>query len=91
VKHTAILCLIYPILLLTASAQVREIPSPAGANSGQPNLTVSRDGQVYLSWIERLPEGRFSLRFSRQTGDGWSAPRVIAEGSNWFVNGADFP
>ena len=91
VKRIAIFCLIYPILLLTASAQVREIPSPASANSGQPNLTVSRDGQVYLSWIERLPEGRFSLRFSRQTGDGWSAPRVIAEGTNWFVNWADFP
>ena len=90
-KHSAILGLIYPILLLTGLAQVREIPSPAGANSGQPNLTVSRDGKVYLSWIERLPEGRFSLRFARQTGDGWSAPRVIAEGSNWFVNWADFP
>jgi len=23
-------------------------------------------------------------------GDGWSAPRVIAEGANWFVNWADF-
>jgi hypothetical protein len=81
----------YPILLLTGLAQVQEIPSPAGARSGQPNLTVSRDGKVYLSWIERLPEGRFSLRFARQTGDGWSAPRVIAEGSDWFVNWADFP
>ncbi len=24
-------------------------------------------------------------------GDGWSAPRVIAEGADWFVNWADFP
>jgi len=79
---------LFPILAL---AQVRELPSPAGAGSGQPNLTVAPDGQVYLSWIERLGEGRFSLRFATKQGEGWSTPRVIAEGSNWFVNWADFP
>ncbi len=72
-------------------AQVRELPSPAGQGSGQPNLAVSPDGRVYLSWIERLGEGRFSLRFAVKEKDQWSAPRVIAEGSNWFLNWADFP
>jgi hypothetical protein len=72
-------------------AQVRELPSPAGAGSGQHNLAVSPDGRVYLSWIERLGEGRFSMRFVVKEKDGWSTPRVIAEGSNWFVNWADFP
>lgn len=72
-------------------AQVREIPSPAGARSAQPNLTVSREGRIYLSWIERGDEGRASLRFAVREEDGWSAPRIIAEGSNWFVNWADFP
>lgn len=89
------LLVLFWLLPVLALAQVREMVSPAGAGSGQPNLTVSRDGKVYLSWIERLGEGKFSLRFSvRETGkdsDGWSAPRVIAEGSNWFVNWADFP
>ena len=75
----------------TTSAQVRELPSPAGTGSGQPNLAVAPDGRVYLSWIERLGEGRFSLRFATREGDGWSTPKVIAEGSNWFVNWADFP
>jgi hypothetical protein len=75
----------------TASAQVRELPSPAGTGSGQPNLAVSPDGRIYLSWIERLGEGRFSLRFATLEKDRWSTPRVIAEGSNWFVNWADFP
>jgi hypothetical protein len=75
----------------SVSAQVLELASPAGQGSGQPNLAVSLDGRVYLSWIERLSEGRFSLRFAVKEGDGWSAPRVIAEGSNWFVNWADFP
>jgi hypothetical protein len=85
--------LLFPILVL---AQTRELPSPAGAGSGQPNLAVSPDGRVYLSWIERLGEGRFSLRFAtleKATLEKyeWSATRVIAEGSNWFVNWADFP
>ncbi len=72
-------------------AQVRELPSPAGAGSGQPNLAVSPDGRVHLSWIERLSEGRVALRFSTLEKGTWSAPRVIAEGANWFVNWADFP
>jgi hypothetical protein len=76
---------------LVARAQVRELPSPAGPGSGQPNLAVSPDGRVYLSWIERLGEGQFSLRFAIKEGGGWSTPKVIAEGSNWFVNWADFP
>ena len=80
--------LLFPALIV---AQVRELPSPAGQGSGQPNLVVAPDGRVYLSWIERLAEGRFSLRFAIKEGEAWSAPRVIAEGSNWFVNWADFP
>jgi hypothetical protein len=75
----------------TNFAQSRELPSPARTGSGQPNLAVSPDGRVYLSWIERLSEGRFSLRFATLEKDGWSTPSVIAEGSNWFVNWADFP
>ncbi len=81
-------------LILWASvalAQVRELPSPAGQGSGQPNLAVAPDGRIYLSWIDRLGEGRFALRFSRREGAGWSVPQTIAEGTNWFVNWADFP
>ena len=84
-----VLCL--TLLTLSVSAQVRELVSPAGQGSGQPNLTVSPDGSVYLSWIEKVGEGRFSLRFAVKEKDRWSTPRVIAEGSNWFVNWADFP
>ncbi len=79
---------LFPALTL---AQVRELPSPAGQGSGQPNLAVSPDGRVHLSWIKRIGENRFLLRYATKEGDGWSAPRTIAEGSNWFVNWADFP
>lgn len=74
-----------------AFAQAPVLPTPAGPGSGQPNLAISPDGRIYLSWVERLGEGRFSLRFAALEKEGWSPPRVIAEGSNWFVNWADFP
>jgi hypothetical protein len=74
-----------------AQAQMRELQSPAAPGSGQPNLSTAPDGRVFLSWIDRLGEGRFALRFAVKEKSGWSAPRTIAEGTNWFVNWADFP
>jgi len=79
------------LLPILALAQTHESQLPAAPGSGQPNLAVSPDGRVHLSWIERLGEGRFSLRFSIMEKGGWSTPRTIAEGANWFVNWADFP
>ncbi|HEX8851924.1 MAG TPA: sialidase family protein, partial [Pyrinomonadaceae bacterium] len=92
-KRTLLLILMCCLLARVASAQevVRELPSPAGEGSGQSNLAVTPDGRVLLSWIERLDKGRFALRFAAREGAGWTAPRTIAEGSNWFVNWADFP
>lgn len=72
-------------------AQVRELPTPAAAGSLVPNLFAAADGRVFLSWIERRADGRSSLRYAVRAGDGWSAPQVIAEGADWFVNWADFP
>jgi hypothetical protein len=72
-------------------AQVRELQSPALEKSGQANLVTDRRGRVYLSWIDRTPDNLFTLRFSVREGAGWSKPRTVAEGRNWFVNWADFP
>lgn len=81
------------VLLATACApeQLRELPSPAGSDSLAPSLHAAPDGRVFLSWIDRLGEGRHALRFAVLEADGWSAPLVIAEGADWFVNWADFP
>ena len=78
---------------LAAPAQqaVRELQSPALDRSGQANLTTDRRGRVYLSWIDRTPDNLFTLRFSVREGAGWSQPRTVAEGRDWFVNWADFP
>jgi hypothetical protein len=68
---------------------VRSIASPAKATSAQPQLSSSSRG-VILSWIER--EGsKATLRFAERISSGWSAPRDVASGSDWFVNWADVP
>ncbi|HKY04057.1 MAG TPA: sialidase family protein, partial [Blastocatellia bacterium] len=67
------------------------IASPAGPPSGEPNLFTAPDGRVFLSWIEKISDNRHALRFSVRDKAGWSAPRTIAEGGDWFVNWADFP
>lgn len=74
-----------------AAATVREWPLPAPNGSAQPNLSLSPEGDRLLSWIERLPGGGHRMMFARQGGRGWSAPREIARGGDWFVNWADFP
>ena len=68
-----------------------ELESPAEANSSEPNLSVSPAGDIYLTWIERLTEDEASLYMARFDGNSWSSPTVIAGGSDWFLNWADFP
>ena len=69
--------------------QVRAVASPAAAPSGEPQLSVSSRG-VLLSWIERAGV-QATLKFAERTASGWSTPRIVASGSDWFVNWADVP
>ena len=68
-----------------------EIDVPAGAGSREPSLFAAGNGRVYLSWMEPVYDGRYALRFAVREEKGWSRPRTIAEGDNWFVNWSDFP
>lgn len=70
---------------------VTEIPSPAGKHSAEPHLAVSPDGQVVMSWLEALDDGNHALKYASLEDDEWSSPGVVAQGSDWFVNWADFP
>ena len=63
--------------------------TPALGNSAQPQLSVSDRG-VLLSWIERTGD-LATLRFAERTASGWTEPRTIASGRDWFVNWADVP
>src|SRR5262245_2145174 len=78
----------YPV---PAPLAVTELKSPAAAGSGESNLTVGPDGRIFLSWLEPAPSDAQVLRFSVRGPQGWSAPKTIARGTNWFANPADFP
>jgi hypothetical protein len=76
-----------------------EIDSPAPPGSAQPQLSVTHDGRVVLSWIEKAGQGRHRFRLAlgsvvsgvSRTGIRWTAPSTIAEGDNFFANWADVP
>lgn len=69
--------------------QIDPLASPAGDGSAQPQLSTSSRG-VLLSWVERGADNA-TLKFAERTAAGWSAPRTVASGGNWFVNWADVP
>jgi hypothetical protein len=44
-----------------------------------------------MSWMEPGLKGKHSFRFASYDGTAWSAPGIIAEGNDFFVNWADVP
>lgn len=66
------------------------ISTPAGQQSGEPNLVASAAG-LYLSWLEPTDGDRHALRFARWEGDGWGEPGQVMDRTDLFVNWADFP
>ena len=75
-----------------AALVVRAGDSPAPPDSREPELRVTAGGRLVMSWVQKVGEKRYALRFAAREGGGaWSEPRTVAEGENWFVNWADFP
>ncbi len=80
---------------------VSTMESPAPERSAEPHLTVTGNGRVLMSWLAPVsipaatagqkPATGSALQFSELTGDRWSAPRTIVEGSRLLANWADFP
>jgi len=87
-----------PLILLSScddggtvlTVNSNELLSPAGKSSGEPFLTTSGE-EVFMSWLEAKGEAEHQLKFSKLERDGWSEAKVITEGTNFFVNWADFP
>jgi len=69
---------------------VVELDSPAGANSGEPRLTLGPDGAL-LSWLEAAPEAGHDLKVAGLSRDGWTPTNTVASSEHFFVNWADFP
>src|SRR5688572_3530173 len=71
------------------TVRVEQIPTPAGPESSEPQLTASNRG-VVLSWIERTPK-KVELRFAERTASGWTPVRTVPSGDKWFLSYADTP
>ena len=58
-----------------------------------PNLALSADGGVILSWLEQGEPDAHSLRYSKlgRLDDKWSPPMTVVTRNDLFVNWADVP
>lgn len=70
--------------------EITQISSPSLSNSLTPRLFTAADGSIYLSWLERQDKNT-QFKFSKLKNSEWSQAKTISEGSDWFVNWADFP
>lgn len=65
------------------------LSAPAGEGSALPFL-VSGDNKLLLSWVIKK-DTVSALYFSELVDEKWSSPEIIASGTDWFVNWADYP
>lgn len=70
-----------------------QFDNPGSLLGSEPNLHVTQDGRIVLSWIQAIDNKNSKLFLSTldEKKRTWSDPILIAEGSDWFVNWADFP
>jgi len=69
---------------------IEEIPFLHENSNAQPSL-VYRNSSLSLSWVSFNEQKKASLNLSRFKDGKWTKPQIIATGSDWFVNWADFP
>ncbi|MFQ6674529.1 MAG: hypothetical protein ACE5GH_07075, partial [Fidelibacterota bacterium] len=69
----------------------RNLISPAPGGSRYPNLYVTAEGTLLMSWIRPLAGKDYVLEMAELAGEEWTSPRTIFTGERFFVNWADFP
>ncbi|MGN6113139.1 MAG: sialidase family protein [Luteimonas sp.] len=76
-----------------APVAVHEWPLPSAVGSAQPDVAVTPDGRLLLSWINRVEGRRNALQFVAMAEDGhWqSAARTIVVGNSLMANWANTP
>lgn len=63
---------------------------PTGEGSSAPHLEKTTTGEVVLSYLEPVDES-MELRYAVLEEGGWSVPKTVARGVDWFVSWADIP
>jgi hypothetical protein len=80
-----------PSNISEAALVIHATESPVTGDSREPELSVTPDGRIILSWVERLSEKSYALRTAVRDQSGWTTPMTVAAGNDWFINWADFP
>lgn len=75
----------------SSPSTITDWPLPSTTGAAQPDLIVSPDGRLLLSWISAQPGRRNALQFAAYTNTWQSAPKTIAVGKSLVVNWADTP
>lgn len=70
--------------------QIETSQLPTAGDSGLPYLESGLDGKLRCSWVETSGDTAI-LKYALYQGNTWSNPEEIAQGTNWFVNWADYP
>lgn len=72
---------------------VHDWPLPAAIGSAQPNLALTPDGRILLSWTSRIAGRRNALQFVAMAENGrWqSDARTVVVGDTLMVNWANIP
>ncbi len=70
---------------------ITDWPLPSTTGAAQPDLIVTPDGRLLLSWVSAQPGRRHAFQFAAYTDTWQSAPKTIAVGQSLFVNWADTP
>ncbi|NND43217.1 MAG: exo-alpha-sialidase, partial [Silicimonas sp.] len=69
--------------------QVEDVGLPSKPGAHEPFL-ASHNGLLYMSWLEHEGD-QTKVMMGRRFAQGWSEPRLVNQGSDLFVNWADFP
>ena len=67
------------------------LQNPAGPGSLEPNLSVTPEGSVVLSWIAPSKNGSSALLYAVRHGSTWSQPHTIAANRHFFRHPAEVP
>lgn len=71
-------------------SSVQAMASPAGIASSLPHLASNKD-LTLLSWVETKGDSLATLYVSELVNDTWQDPEAIIQGTDWFINWADYP
>ncbi|MFM2251473.1 MAG: hypothetical protein RLZZ358_2403 [Bacteroidota bacterium] len=71
--------------------ELESIPFPKMENGAMPSF-FANDSNLYISWVTMGNDTTAELYYSNLNPEKqWTVPQLINQGSNWFVNWADFP